>query len=68
MTKTWAEGEMLSMGEGNRLQEHFKIIRRIRIREGSCRGAAGELAGTGSGDQLCTSFPNSTSGTSYREI
>ena len=33
MTKTWAEGEMLSMGEGNRLQEHFKIIRRIRIRE-----------------------------------
>ena len=33
MMKTWAEGEMLGMGKGDRSQGHFKIIRRTRVRE-----------------------------------
>ena len=57
MTKTWAEGEMLSVGEGNRLQEHFKTIRRIRVRESEVSKLQGSWLALAQGASCVPPFP-----------
>lgn len=59
MMKAWVEGEMLGMGQGDRVPKHFRIIKRM-VREyevsktQGCAGAGWHWLG-----RSCTAFPNS---------
>lgn len=58
--KACPEGEMLGMGQGDRSQQHFKIIKRKSggVSCAKCRDVL-DPASNGSGKRLCTSFPSS---------